>query len=84
MTAAAPAGNTRRMPELDAVLSELAEGELRWAATSSAERAALLARVHAAVSAEAENWVRTASRIKLLPDGSPLAVGSGSPAPTRC
>ncbi|MEU9622591.1 aldehyde dehydrogenase family protein [Streptomyces sp. NPDC088251] len=73
MTAAAPAGNTRRMPELDAVLSELAEGELRWAATSSAERAALLARVHAAVSAEAENWVRTASRIKLLPDGSPLA-----------
>ncbi|MGW1104483.1 aldehyde dehydrogenase family protein [Streptomyces sp. NPDC002540] len=72
MTAAAPTDSTRSMPELDAVLRELSEGERRWAATSSAERAALLDRVHAAVSAEAETWVRIASRIKLLPDGSPL------------
>ncbi|MFJ9682011.1 aldehyde dehydrogenase family protein [Streptomyces sp. NPDC101194] len=73
MTAAAPMDSTRSMPELDAVLRELSEGERRWAATSPAERGALLDRVHAAVSAEAETWVRIASRIKLLPDGSPLA-----------
>ncbi|MFG2626592.1 aldehyde dehydrogenase family protein [Streptomyces sp. NPDC048473] len=72
MTAAAPAGSTRRMPELDAILSELSEGERHWAATSPAERGALLARVHTAVAAEAETWVRIASRIKLLPDDSPL------------
>ncbi|MFI9329810.1 aldehyde dehydrogenase family protein [Kitasatospora sp. NPDC052868] len=56
---------------LDALLAELAEGERRWAATSLAERAALLDRVHAAVAAEAEDWVRTASRIKQLPADSP-------------
>ncbi|MFF9511028.1 aldehyde dehydrogenase family protein [Streptomyces sp. NPDC014724] len=72
MTAAAPTDSTRSMPELDAVLRELSEGERRWAATSPVERGALLDRVHAAVSAEAGTWVRIASRIKLLPDGSPL------------
>ncbi|MFJ3304229.1 aldehyde dehydrogenase family protein [Streptomyces sp. NPDC086549] len=60
------------MSELDAIVSELAEGERRWAATSLAERAALLRRVHAGVGAEAEAWVRTASLIKRLPEKSPL------------
>ncbi|MGW2085088.1 aldehyde dehydrogenase family protein [Streptomyces sp. NPDC001880] len=76
MTAAAPedsAGTTTgEAPGLDTVLAELREGERRWAETSLADRGALLARVRATVFAEAENWVRVASRIKLLPDGSPL------------
>ncbi|WP_385618725.1 aldehyde dehydrogenase family protein [Streptomyces sp. P8-A8] len=84
MTAAAPEGSTGTTPgeapgeapgvapALDTLLAELAEGERRWAATSLADRGALLTRVHATVSAEAENWVRVASRIKLLPDDSPL------------
>ncbi|MET9661937.1 aldehyde dehydrogenase family protein [Streptomyces sp. NPDC006510] len=76
MTAAAPEGSTGttagEVPALDTVLAELAEGERRWAATSLAERGALLTRVHAAVRAESETWVRVASRIKLLPDDSPL------------
>ncbi|MEU6234351.1 aldehyde dehydrogenase family protein [Kitasatospora sp. NPDC047058] len=80
MTVATPAGSVPAepepepgpRPELDALLTELAEGERRWAATPLDARIALLGRVHAAVAAEAENWVRTASRIKLLPEGSPL------------
>ncbi|MFB6875017.1 aldehyde dehydrogenase family protein [Streptomyces sp. NPDC056323] len=76
MTAAAPEDSTGTtagdVPGLDTMLAELAEGERRWAATSLAERGTLLTRVHAAVCAEAENWVRVASRIKLLPDDSPL------------
>jgi len=80
MTAAAPAGSTPATPEprpearpdLDALLGELAEGERRWAATPTAERAAVLDRVHTAVAAEAETWVRTAARVKLLPADSPL------------
>ena len=60
------------VPELDAIVSELAAGEGRWAATSLVERAVLLGRVHTAVCAEAERWVRTASRIKRLPEATPL------------
>jgi aldehyde dehydrogenase (NAD(P)+) len=59
-------------PELDAIVATLQAGERRWAATTLAERAAVLDRVQAAVGAEAEEWVRTASRIKGLQDSSPL------------
>ncbi|MBP0449920.1 aldehyde dehydrogenase family protein [Kitasatospora sp. RG8] len=76
MTVATPAGSAPAepgaRPELDALLAELADGERRWAATPLTGRVALLGRVHAAVAAEAQAWVRTASRIKLLADDSPL------------
>ncbi|AUY49503.1 aldehyde dehydrogenase family protein [Streptomyces sp. CB01881] len=76
MTVATPAGSAPAepgaRPELDALLAELADGERRWAATPLTGRVTLLGRVHAAVAAEAQAWVRTASRIKLLADDSPL------------
>lgn len=60
-----------RRAELDAAVSELAEGENRWAKTSVAQRIALLTRVHASVAAEAERWVAAATRAKNLdPDSS--------------
>jgi acyl-CoA reductase-like NAD-dependent aldehyde dehydrogenase len=57
---------------LDTAIADLAGGERRWAETPLPERAELLTRVHAAVAAEAENWVRTAGSIKGLAAGSPL------------
>ncbi|MEU2198760.1 aldehyde dehydrogenase family protein [Isoptericola sp. NPDC019482] len=57
---------------LDAAIDELAAGERRWADTSLAARAALLARTHATIAANAERWATTAGRIKGLAPDSPL------------
>ena len=57
---------------LDMAVTELAEGAVRWSMTPLAERAALLAAVHVAMTGTAERWATTASEIKGLPAGSAL------------
>jgi aldehyde dehydrogenase (NAD(P)+) len=61
-----------RRASFNQAIEELVEGAARWSATSLAERATLLAQVHAAMSGSAERWATTASDIKGLPKGSPL------------
>ena len=57
---------------LDADLAALSAAESRWADTSLAQRADLLAEVHGCVAAAAEQWVQTATTIKGLAARSPL------------
>jgi aldehyde dehydrogenase (NAD(P)+) len=57
---------------LDNAVAELAEGATGWSTTPLAERAGLLAAVHAAMIGTAERWATTASDIKGLAAGSPL------------
>lgn len=57
---------------LDAAIARVAAGEQRWAALGTAERAALLGRVHAAVASQSEQWVAAAVRAKNLDPESPL------------
>ena len=56
----------------DRMIAELTVGEARWARTTLPERVELLAQVHAAVAAQAEVWVATASGIKGLDADSPF------------
>lgn len=58
--------------EADAVVEGLAKGELAWARTSLARRRELLVRFQQLVAENAEDWVAAATRIKGLPEGSPL------------
>src|SRR5664280_2272485 len=57
---------------LDNAVTELAEGANGWSTTPLAERAGLLAAVHAAMIGTAERWATTASDIKGLAADSPL------------
>jgi aldehyde dehydrogenase (NAD(P)+) len=61
-----------RTEPIDQALDELEAGERAWAAFGNTQRAALLDRMHAAVAANAEDWVRQAAAYKSLPAGSPL------------
>jgi aldehyde dehydrogenase (NAD(P)+) len=72
-SASEPAGlEPEQRASLDKAIAELSEGANRWSTTPLAQRAALLAAVHAATSASSERWATTASDIKGLPAGSPL------------
>ncbi|SEM86935.1 aldehyde dehydrogenase family protein [Cryobacterium luteum] len=57
---------------LDLSITELGAASERWAATTLAERADLLARTAASVAGEAERWVAAAARAKGLEPLSPL------------
>ncbi|WP_067449510.1 aldehyde dehydrogenase family protein [Nocardia alba] len=57
---------------VDAALSELAEGEKKWAATSLSDRRALLDRVRELTGRHAQQWVDAACAIKGLAASSPL------------
>ncbi|MEU4317758.1 aldehyde dehydrogenase family protein [Nocardia fluminea] len=57
---------------VDLALSELVEGEKRWAVTSLARRRVLLDRVRELTGRHAREWVDAAVRIKGLPASSPL------------
>lgn len=57
---------------LDTAITELTAGATKWAATSLAHRAQLIAEVHAAITPQAQRWARTAADIKRLEPGSPL------------
>lgn len=58
---------------VDLALQDLADGEKKWAATSLADRIALLADMHQRVIDNADDWVQAAAfRIKKLDRDSPL------------
>ncbi|WP_280340333.1 aldehyde dehydrogenase family protein [Nocardia neocaledoniensis] len=57
---------------VDAALSDLVDGERKWAATSLRERRWLLDRVRELTGRHAQDWVEAATRIKGLPASSPL------------
>jgi acyl-CoA reductase-like NAD-dependent aldehyde dehydrogenase len=67
----APLAQAVRQP-LDDAIAELAAGESSWATTSLAERAAILAEVHASVGNTIRQWATTAADIKGLDPKSPL------------
>ncbi len=71
---AAPAAelSAAQKAELDADIEALSVGAAAWAELPLDKRAALLREVHAAVSSQAEQWARTAARIKGLELDSPL------------
>jgi acyl-CoA reductase-like NAD-dependent aldehyde dehydrogenase len=74
----APTTPAEPSPEVQALLNAdiaaLADGALRWAATTLADRARLLRAVHASISSEASRWATTAADIKGL-DPASHAVG---------
>lgn len=80
MTTIDPASAVRPVPaldagqrgELDAAIVALAAGATRWSATPLAERAGILAAVHAAMTASARGWAETAAAIKGLDPASQL------------
>lgn len=57
---------------LDTALQELDAAKHDWARVSVAERRAILSEIKDALLLVAEEWARTASRAKQLPEGSPL------------
>lgn len=59
-------------PDLDKAIAELQVGAEAWAATSLADRAALMRQTHDAISQSAKRWARTAIDIKRLDPDSPL------------
>ncbi|MFC7489342.1 MULTISPECIES: aldehyde dehydrogenase family protein [unclassified Knoellia] len=76
---ATPSGNAPAVPDestraaLDAAIATVRAGEQRWAELGLRDRVDLLGRVHAAVAAQAEQWVAAAVRAKDLDPDSPLA-----------
>jgi hypothetical protein len=65
---------------LDSVVADLAKGEQKWASTTLKQRVELLRRSRATVADQAEAWVETACRIKLLdPDLIPHTPGRRGP-----
>jgi aldehyde dehydrogenase (NAD(P)+) len=62
----------QRSAILDAVLAELGQGEVTWAATPVARRRELLEQVHALTGQHAQAWVDAAAAIKGLAADSPL------------
>ncbi len=66
-----PAIDAAIRANLDAAISQLAEGESRWAGMPIPARIALLGTVHASVAATADRWVDAAVRAKNLdPDSA--------------
>lgn len=61
---------------LDAIVSDLREGERRWAATDLAARVELLSAVHGTVAEAADQWVEGAVRAKGLDPHSPRFAAS--------
>ena len=57
--------------DLDAAITQLAEGESRWAKMPIPARIALLGKVHSSVAAAADQWVNAATRAKNLDPDSP-------------
>lgn len=57
---------------LDTALQELDEAKHDWARLSIAERLAILTEIKDALLQVAGDWAKTASRAKLIPEGSPL------------
>jgi len=64
--------NAPTRDRLDEAIAALSVGASRWAETSLPERAQLLARVHATMTATATEWAETAARIKGLDPASSL------------
>lgn len=58
--------------QLDACLAQLDEGSRVWAALTLDQRARLMERLHASISAAAEDWAETAAASKDLEPGHPL------------
>ena len=58
--------------DLDSAVSQLSEGESRWAKMTVPARVSLLGRVHASVAAAADQWVDAATRAKNLDPDSPF------------
>ena len=58
---------------IDQLLADLAAGEKAWASADLARRRSLLQEVHAAVAANAADWVRTACEYKRIPADSQTA-----------
>ena len=69
---AAPPLEASVRAELDAAISQLAEGESRWAKITTPARISLLGSVHSAVAAAADQWVDAATRAKNLDPESPF------------
>lgn len=65
-----PHPDTRAL--LDQDLQALEAAKHRWAATSAADRVALLGRIKPALMQVAQGWAETAARKKCLPPDSPL------------
>ncbi|MET4703810.1 aldehyde dehydrogenase family protein [Frigoribacterium sp. UYMn621] len=66
-----PALDAEVRAALDAAVSQLAEGESRWAKMPIPARIALLGKVHSSVAAAADQWVDAAVRTKNLdPDSA--------------
>ncbi|MGC5172295.1 aldehyde dehydrogenase family protein [Microbacterium sp. DT81.1] len=59
-------------PEVDAALAALGEGARIWSHLTLGQRGRLLERLHATVSAVAEEWADAASDLKGVPAGHPL------------
>lgn len=60
------------MPELDKAVGELTAAKDAWAQTDNNERIAILKAVKDQLMLVAEGWAQTASRKKLIPEGSSL------------
>ena len=58
--------------DLDSAISQLSEGESRWAKMTVPARVSLLSQVHASVAAAADQWVDAATRAKNLDPDSPF------------
>jgi len=63
---------TTAQSDADLIAERLLQGETAWARTSPARRRELLTEFTALVDRHADEWVEVASRIKQLPEGSPL------------
>lgn len=73
----APAEKQAALPEevsadLDAAIGRLADGSRVWAALTLDQRARLMERLHASISAVAEEWADVAATSKGLEPGHPL------------
>ena len=71
-TTAVPPLDASIRGDLDSAVSQLSEGESRWAKMTVPARVSLLGRVHASVAAAADQWVDAATRAKNLDPDSPF------------
>ena len=69
---ASPELSAAEKTRFDTDIAALAEGAVRWSATTLDRRAALLREVHAGVASQADNWVHAATEAKGLDPRSPL------------
>ena len=59
-------------PDLDVALARLDVNKDRWARTTAEQRIGILCEIKDRLHAVAADWAETASRQKLIPEGSPL------------